>query len=294
MKTVTLIGLGRVGRALASALPGSKYRFDALVVRNKGSWLEKNGLFALTDRVRDISQLTDISSEIVIVATQDAEIEAAVREIEPLVNDGACVYHTSGSISSSALAPLRQRGAAVGSIHPLLSVAGDSEDAGQFSNAYFCVEGDKKAVETARIIVEDLGGIPFSIEADDKALYHASAVMACGHLTALVDASLEMLVNCGVSRELGKQILMPLIESTIRNLNRLTPSEALTGPFARADLETIDRHLDSLEPLADEQLIGIYLILGERSLDLALEQGADKARIERIRGRLLMAKSKFK
>ncbi len=291
MQSVTLIGIGRVGRALAHSLPASKYRLDSLVVREKTRWLADNMPFSLAGRLAEVEQLDDISSDIVIICTRDAEIETAARTVGPLIRPGTCVFHTSGSISSAILSPLRLCGAFVGTVHPLVSIAGNRTDDAQFQNCYFCVEGDPIAVDRANELVDALGGTPFTIRSEDKAIYHAAAVMACGHLTALIDASLEMIGKCGLSPQLGKRILMPLIESTVRNVANLTTSEALTGPFARADLSTIQRHLDAIESLNDDQLKSIYLLLGERSLDIALKSGADDLRVEDIRKRIFIAQS---
>jgi predicted short-subunit dehydrogenase-like oxidoreductase (DUF2520 family) len=156
------------------------------------------------------------------------------------------------------------------------------------------VEGDPEAVLFANAIVADLGGFSFSINTSKKALYHASAVMACGHLVALVDAALEMIVECGINRSFAKEILMPLVASTVRNLAHQDAAAALTGPFARGDLGTVERHLAVLKTLPDHRQLQVYALLGDRSLDLALEKGADVGTVDRIRERICMANSEGK
>ncbi|MEQ1645940.1 MAG: DUF2520 domain-containing protein [Pyrinomonadaceae bacterium] len=143
-------------------------------------------------------------------------------------------------------------------------------------------------------MVTDVGGRPFSIETKFKTLYHAAAVTACGHLVALFDASVEMMGKCGLSPEQSKEILMPLVLSTVSNLSEQDTAAALTGTFARADIETFTRHLTSLNENVSDELLEIYLLLGERSLELAARQGVSADRIDRLRTKVSIAKSKLK
>ncbi|MEP6945788.1 MAG: Rossmann-like and DUF2520 domain-containing protein [Acidobacteriota bacterium] len=290
MHSVTIIGIGRVGSALAMSLPPTKYRIDSLVVRDRLGFASLNPGFGRRAAVVTAEDLSEINSSIIFITTQDREIKGVVQTIGPLIGGECCVFHTSGALSSDILDPLRKRGAWVGSVHPLVSVSGSADKAEPFEGVYFGIEGDPEAVAIANTVALDLGGTPFSIETSRKALYHASAVMACGHLVALLDASFELMANCGPDPTTARELLMPLVESTIANLSRQSPEAALTGPFARVDIETIDRHLDQLESDPDREMLDIYLVLGERSLDLALRQGADQARVAEVRKRLSMAK----
>ena len=67
--------------------------------------------------------------------------------------------------------------------------------------------------------------------------------MVSGNVTALFDVALEMLVQCGLSRKTARSVLLPLIASTVHNLETKDPAEALTGTFSRGDMETVKRHL---------------------------------------------------
>ena len=145
------------------------------------------------------------------------------------------------------------------------------------------MEGEAAARGTAERIVADLQGRSFSIAAEHKSLYHASAVMASGHLTALISASIEALAACGLDKQQAQKILFPLISSTIENLSIQTPVDALTGTFSRADVETLKRHLESLRENVSEEVLTIYRRLGLRSLDLARQQGAGPEKIAEMK-----------
>lgn len=292
MYSVTIIGPGRVGKALSTSLPSSKYRVDLLVPRNKVEWLEQNKQFEAVGMLVKIGELDEIDSDIVLFTTQDNQIDRAVTEFGPLITGDCVVAHTSGSLSSSVLEPLRRTGLSIGSIHPLVSVRTAQTGSNIFEGAYFCLEGDAEFTDLATIIARDLGGIPFSIDTGSKSLYHAAAVMACGHLVALIEASTRVMQQSVPDEAFARQILEPLIRSTVKGLSEGSFSEALTGPFARADVETISRHLPALKGLDDHQLLEIYALLGLRSAKIASEGGANEDALNAIRRELLMALSK--
>ena len=129
-------------------------------------------------------------------------------------------------------------------------------------------------------IVRDLEGKSFSISSANKPLYHAAAVMASGNVTALFDVALEMLADCGLTRRQAQSALLPLLASAVRNLEELDPVRALTGTFARGDLETVKRHLAALKN--NKAALELYRLLGLRSLDLAASR-LDPAVVKRIK-----------
>jgi predicted short-subunit dehydrogenase-like oxidoreductase (DUF2520 family) len=290
MQRVSIIGMGRMGRALALSLPSAGYPLDRLFVRQDGRSLPDE----LAKFAAKLDETERVDSDIVFITTRDNEIEAAASALAETVARGAVVFHTSGSKSSAALEVLKRAGCSVGSLHPLVSVSDPSLGPERFAGSFFCIEGDDKAAAIGNEIAAALGGKPFSIDTKFKTLYHASAVTACGHLVALFDAAVEMMGYTGLSPEKAKEILLPLVSSTVDNLERQSTSEALTGTFARADSETFTKHIGALNEFGTDELLEIYLLLGERSLELASRQGVSAERIETLRAKVAIAKSKMK
>ncbi len=274
MISVSIIGVGRVGGALAIALPKDKYTVENLIGRAETA--------------------AEISTDIVFITTQDSEIVAVAESLVGKLKPGTIVFHTSGSNPSSILDALKDTGCKTGSIHPLVSISSPELGPERFRGAYFCVEGVDEAVTLGKQIVADLGGNSFTIDTKFKTLYHASAVTACGHLVALFDAAVEMMTKVGLTDADAKEILLPLVTSTVQNLGEQTTAAALTGTFARADIETFTRHLGALNQYVSDDLLEIYLLLGERSLELAAKQGVSPERIDTLRAKVSIAKSKLK
>jgi predicted short-subunit dehydrogenase-like oxidoreductase (DUF2520 family) len=295
MIRISIIGPGRVGGALALSLPKAKYTIENLVYRGRSNDLVTliQGQTNVT-KVLSIDDVVDLASDIVFITTQDSAISDVAAQLAEKITGTPIVFHTSGALSSSALRPLQAHGSRTGSIHPLVSISKPELGPARFRGAYFCVEGDPVAVEAGKTIVEDLGGQAFTVDTKFKTLYHAAAVTACGHVVALFDAAVEMMTKCDLSPEQSKDILIPLVTSTILNLGEQSTAAALTGTFARADSETFTKHLTALNENVSDELLEIYLLLGERSLELASKQGASPERIETLRAKVAIAKSKLK
>ena len=289
MQSISIVGIGRLGGALAIALSRAGYTIDNLVYRSRP--VPENVVDRLVSKPKLVpfENLDEIDSDIVFIASADPEIESISSNLVSKINNSPLVFHTSGSLSSAVLSDLADSGCITGSMHPLISVSEPVRGSEQFAGAYFCIEGQDAAIAAARSIVKALEGDAFSIEAQFKPLYHASAVMASGHLVALVDIASDMLSNCGIEPSIAKQILMPLIKSTVANLDNQSNKEALTGPFARADIAAFERHMGALSKLASTETLRIYLELGMRSLELSEHKGVLSERSLMLEKRIKLA-----
>jgi predicted short-subunit dehydrogenase-like oxidoreductase (DUF2520 family) len=268
---VSIIGAGRLGTTLAVALAHKGYTIRSLVARRRQS--ARRAAAFLDDQVQVLAAKQTGSlraADVFLIATPDDQITGVAEELSRLAFPKAIALHTSGALSAEALAPLREKGWHTGSIHPLVSVSDTAPGGAIFRGTFWSVEGDQAALRLGRTIVRDLEGKSFSIRSQDKPLYHAAAVMASGNVVALFDVALEMLAECGLTRTTARRVLLPLIESTVHNLESKDPAQALTGTFARGDLQTVKRHLAALHELKDA--LELYRLLGKRSLKLTKKQ----------------------
>jgi predicted short-subunit dehydrogenase-like oxidoreductase (DUF2520 family) len=229
------------------------------------------------------AEIDKISSEIIFVTTPDSAIRSIAEILADKLKQKAVIFHASGALSSTILESLRQKGHSTASLHPLAAISDSISGVERFKNAFFCIEGDAAAREIAEKIVVDLEGNSFTVLTEYKALYHAAAVMASGHLVALLSVAVETLSKCGLDEAEAQEILFPLVRTTVENLSMQTPAQALTGTFARADSETLKLHLENLSANVSQSSLDIYLQLGMRSLLLAQMQGADPENLAEMR-----------
>ncbi|HEX8459600.1 MAG TPA: Rossmann-like and DUF2520 domain-containing protein [Pyrinomonadaceae bacterium] len=310
--SVAIVGAGRLGSALAVALDHSGYHIAALVARRgqharpvarnlstRPHLLDAARLDLLPDNV-DLILITTPDDQLAEVAARLAEVantrrveETTARRVEetnaarhasstsrrtpPRRRRASPVaLHASGALTSDVLAPLRDEGFSLGSIHPLVSISEPQAGARTLAGgAFYCLEGEARALTAARRIVRALGGRGFSIDARDKSLYHAAAVIASGHTVALFSLASELLSACGLEPARAREVLLPLLTSTLDNLRAHAPAEALTGTFARADLHTVRRHVAALREAGQlgRDALAVYALLGARSLRLADGRG---------------------
>lgn len=291
---ISIIGAGRLGGALAIALSKKGFEIENLAARESKKAEHLAEFIKPKTTIIFSNDFSGIFSDVIFITTQDSEIETIARQLKETLSHQPIVFHTSGALSSDILQDLKDTGCKIGSLHPLVSVSDSVRGAEKFAGAYFCVEGDAEAVEAGKEIARKLGGKSFSIDTKFKTLYHASAVTACGHLIALVDAAIEMLTECGLPERDAQKVLLPLIKSTVENLETQSTAESLTGTFARADVSTFEKHLATLRENVPAEILEIYLLLGMRSIPLAEKQGADKSNLAKIGDKLLLAKKNLK
>lgn len=285
--SVSIIGSGRLGTALAKALAAADYEIQALVSRKIAHARRAAALVAPATIALSEAELQSLpASKILLITTPDGEILKTANRIAALEASprGRTVLHTSGALAASeVLAPLAEAGFATGSLHPLVSISEPQTGARKLKGAFYCVEGDAAANRIARSIVKDLQGHSFHIASNCKPLYHAAAVMASGHVTALVSLAADMLVQCGLDEKTARRVLVPLLESTVANLSVSEPAKALTGTFARGDVVTVKRHLQALSNEHLAEALNAYKLLGRRSLELAKKKIDEDTRKQILR-----------
>jgi predicted short-subunit dehydrogenase-like oxidoreductase (DUF2520 family) len=99
-----------------------------------------------------------------------------------------------------------------------------------------------------------------------------SAVLASNYLVALLDLAAGLWVEWGATPEDGLRALLPLVRGTIENMDALGIPAALTGPIARGDAGTVQRHIEALRTLAPH-VMPVYKELGLRAVSVALAKG---------------------
>ena len=172
--------------------------------------------------------------DLLIIATPDAAVVDVAAAVEPVAD--TVVAHLAGSLDLDVLGVHRRRA----SIHPLVSLPDPEVGASRLQGAWFALAGDP----FARTVVEALGGQWFTVADEDRAAYHAAACIASNHLVALLGQAERVGAAVGVPRE----AFLDLVRATVENVAALGPARALTGPAARGDVETLERHRAALDP----------------------------------------------
>ncbi len=269
--TVFVIGAGVVGTALAQRLVRAGVPVLGIHGRPTGQ-----GGGALSGALPSAGELpgTAALADVILIAVRDARIpELATRlTTEVQLGAGQVVLHTAGSRAArEVLGALTGKVAGLGTFHPLVSITGAPGTEQNLDGAAFGVEGDDVALERAGRLARLLGGHPLSLSAEVMALYHAGAVFASNYVVALTDVARSLMVAAGVSDAEAQRALVPLLASVVRNLASVGLPAALTGPVARGDAASVERHIEALAAVAPREL-ELYQRLGREVLRLARER----------------------
>ena len=205
LTAIAIVGAGRLGTALATALPAAGLQVDGPL----GRGADPRG------------------ADAVLLCVPDGEIAAAAAA----VSAGVPVGHCSGANGLAVLA-----GHEAFAFHPLMTIP--REGAPPFAGAGAAIAGSTpRALAVARELADRLGMRPMTVADEDRAAYHAAASIASNFLVTLEGAAERLAGTAGVDRAQ----LAPLVRAAVEDWARLGARAALTGPIARGDEATVAR-----------------------------------------------------
>ena len=175
-----------------------------------------------------------------------AATAAAVVERRPELK-GQIVLHSSGALTVEALEVARKAGAQVASVHPAMTFP--SRDVVPLRGVLFGVEApEARTLRTLRALIRKLGGKPFALDSEKKALYHAAGTLASPLLVSALTAAMETAQLAGLDAQTAREWVEALAAKTASNVFERGAGKSFSGPFARGDAETIHLHLQALLP----------------------------------------------
>ena len=260
LRSVAIIGPGRLGNGLARALDGDGWSVLLLGRNVRGEWEAHL-------KGRQLLLLAVPDDAIGDVATELAAGHAVSRD--------QVVLHTSGARDKGALSALTSSAAGLGSFAPVQTVADPATAADRLRGAYAVIEGDPPAVDAGMALAARLGMQGLVLSAVAKVAYHAGAVMVANLGVALEAMAERVATAGGVPAEAAARIYLPLWRGMIANVEAMGVGPSLTGPVKRGDVETLRRHLGVLRGAEREA----YLALSWEAIRLAERAGLPKEKV---------------
>lgn len=271
--SISIVGVGRLGSALARQLHAARYRVCEVIAHNRVSSPVRR-LAHLVTATATTLHAAKLEGNLVWLCVPDSEIKATAAQLAFHDWKQRIVFHSSGVLSSDTLAPVKERGARVASVHPLMTFVGGS--APGLGRVPFAIEGDRVAVRAARLVAGRLGGRPVTIRKQDKPAYHLFATLICPLLISLLAASEKTAMLAGISPAEARIRMLPIVRQTISNYGQLGVDGAFTGPFIRGDVETVRLHLKTLS--RSPAIKAVYVSLAEAALENLPHRRADEIR----------------
>jgi predicted short-subunit dehydrogenase-like oxidoreductase (DUF2520 family) len=261
---IGFIGAGKVGFSLGRYFVQNGVNVSGYYSKTEASASEAADFTgaAFYGQMSDLIQ----NSKIIFITATDSAIGQIWEQLKSLHINDKIICHCSGVLSSEIFSDISAYNCSGFSVHPLLAISSRHDSYKELSNALFTIEGsDKAAKDELTTLLTGCGNKVVSIKAEEKPRYHAAAVMASNLVLGLAAAAAEELQKCGFSRKEALDALAPFMQANVAHLSGHTPEEALTGPVERADLATVETHLEKLNGDNRE----IYRLLSKKALELA-------------------------
>lgn len=225
----------------------------SIAVIGAGNWgsslvaaLKKAGLRPLETVGRDWRR-AKLDARVIWLCVPDAAIADLASKVAERRGSlrGQIVVHSSGALSAEVLEPARRAGARIAAVHPVMSFP--TRRVVALEGVMFGVEARDAAVRRELFaLVRRMGGVPFAVKAETKALYHAAGVFASPLLVSAIRAATETAELAGLDAKTASAWVRALVEATVTNVFARGTERSFSGPFARGDAETVALHLEAL------------------------------------------------
>jgi predicted short-subunit dehydrogenase-like oxidoreductase (DUF2520 family) len=267
--TIGIIGAGVTGTALADRLFHQGYRVTAVNSRTMASAQRLASSITGCAICSNPQQVADLA-QAVFITTPDDTIASIAAGLD--WHMGQFVIHCSGVHSTDILEPAHKFGAYTCCLHPLQTFASIEEAIHNMHGSTFALEGDQQGLEVAEEMATALQGNIIRLKASDKILYHAAAVTLSNYLVTLMKTAADLWQSFGVSQEDAVKAMLPLLKGTVNNIERVGIPGCLTGPIARGDIGTVQKHMQALEK-ENPGALDTYRTLGLQTISIALAKG---------------------
>jgi predicted short-subunit dehydrogenase-like oxidoreductase (DUF2520 family) len=278
---IGIVSAGRVGTALGAAFERAEHLVVACSAISEAS--RQRAQRRLPDTpvlpVQEVASRADL----LLLAVPDAELAGLVSGLAATgsVRPGTIVVHTSGANGIAVLSPLTDLGCVPLAIHPAMTFTGSDEDIARLSDACFGVTAaDEVGYVIGQSLVLEIGGEPFRVSEEARALYHAALAHAGNHVITLVLDAVEALRAALRGDELlgqelvvdgpggiAERVIGPLAHASLENALQRGQA-ALTGPVARGDARAVAAHLHALTEV-DPELAQAYRANSRRTAQRA-------------------------
>jgi predicted short-subunit dehydrogenase-like oxidoreductase (DUF2520 family) len=258
--SISIVGAGSLASGLAASLRAKGYKIVEIITRARPISVRKGRILAKSVGAESATMgAARLDADVLVIAVPDDAIAGCALAVAKRGFGSRVVLHCSGALPSDELKPLKKAGAAVGSMHPLMSFVRTKRP--ELKGVLFTVEGDSKAVAVASKMARDIGGVVFPIDKRKKALYHAFGAFTSPLLIAHLSAAEVIGRAAGLPPDSIRRAMRPIIEATLDNYFRKGPEKAFSGPLVRGDVETIRKHHSALSRRPAARNLYIALVL---------------------------------
>lgn len=257
---ITLIGSGNVATHLGAAFKNAGHYIVQVYSPN----LQHAALLAYHIKAEAIDELQQVNPEtdVFIIAVKDDAIPAVAGKLSMYHK---LILHTSGNTDIAALLKCTDK---AGVFYPLQTFSKNKEL--NFSKVPVCIEAaDKVILNQIKELAQSVSNDVREINSADRRILHLAAVFACNFPNYLYTVAQQILEQ----HQLPFNLLRPLIMETAEKVQQQMPGNVQTGPAARKDIGSMNKHLELLKNNPDLQQI--YELLSQGIIKMAKGSNGD-------------------
>ncbi len=251
--TISFVGCGNVAWHLAPELENAGHK--VLEIYNRSTAHARSMQSRLYNaEIRTNLDFSESEADIIFITVSDDAISEVAQEMA--LQEDVVVVHTSGSSGLRQLGYLATEN--IGVFYPLQTFTREKKI--RFQDIPILIEGEnKKTTKILMSLASSVSNEVHQVNSKDRLAIHVAAVFACNFSNYLFRISEDILKKEGFKLDL----LRPLIAETLNKSLEIGPEKAQTGPAAREDLETLDRHMAFLK---DPVMRKFYKLFSEEIL----------------------------
>lgn len=266
---IGIIGAGRAGINMAKLFIENEH--EVAFYDRSSAQLELAKTCAPKAGVASVEELIR-NSHWLVLSVPDDKIAQVFSSLKLDATTG--VIHLSGALSASVIGELNPSINVVG-IHPIRAFASVYDDVSLFKDTYFGVEAPSELFELWKAALPTIKDRMIKISGDDKAVYHAAAVMASNYIVTVLNQSIGLYQSIGFEEDKATEIAVGLAKTALMNVGSQGVRNAQTGPLFRGDVKTIEKHLKALTGKDKE----FYLALARATHESYQEQLTDEVKL---------------
>jgi predicted short-subunit dehydrogenase-like oxidoreductase (DUF2520 family) len=239
IRRVIVIGAGNVALNFAVRMYETGVRIMQICSRNKehARYLAGKVSAECTSELSELNQEADLY----LIAVSDDAIEEVAGMI-PAVK--GIVVHTAGSVEVRVLKKVSEN---YGVIYPLQSLSNE-EMRGFYDNVPLCIEAnDAETLEMISGLAKKMSKRVIVADTEKRRTIHLAAVFVNNFTNYMYLSGEKILEGMGIEFDLFKPLIMQTTERILEEGGRLQ----MTGPAARRDVNTINKHIDMLRDLPE-------------------------------------------
>ncbi len=247
MPTLNIVGCGHLGQTLARLWARAGV-FEIRQVLNRSVESADKAVRFIGAGQAVGTQDALVPADFTLIATPDEAISRLCSALaqDGLFGAGQVVFHCSGALPASVLAPASRLGASVACVHPIRSFADPEQATMHFAGTWCGTDGDAQALSLLEPAFHAIGARTVAIDPARKNIYHGAAVFASNYVVAVLELALQAYEKAGVPRAIALQLIEPLVRGTVNNVIAHDTTGALSGPIARGDTATVLRQYRAL------------------------------------------------